>query len=618
MILEMPTSSQRWEALEILPTDLYDSFQGIITRIRQRPNASAMLGMQVLMWLHFARRPLKLAELRHALAIKRGHMEFNWGNIPSQKTLLDCCLGLVLVDEETLTVRFVHFTLEEYFRDNSRTEFPEGCSFIAESCLTYLNCSQLRPHCTGLDNLKETITKYPFLNYAAFYWGTYVKQQCSDGVTRLVRMLLEHESERPPCALQALFLQITESYDYQGKISTSKFSGAHTAAYFGLSEIVANFCEVEIKDEINRTPLSWAAEYGHEAVVRLLLERDGVDINSRDNLYEHNKTPLIWAAENGHEAVVRLLLERDGVDINAKDSYHEKTPLIWAAENGHEAVVRLLLERDGVDINAIDTTYNKKTSLIWAAENGHEAVVRLLLERDGIDINAKDDEGKTSLTWAIEKGHEAVVRLLLERGGVDIDARDNSGKTPLMYAAKGGHEAVVRLLIERGGVDIDARDNLGKTPLMYAAKGGHEAVVRLLIERDGVDIDAKDNKGKTPLMYAAKDGHEAVVRLLLKRDGIDINARDNQGLTPLIWAARDGRVAVVQLLLGRGGIDINAKDDEGKTSLTWAIEKGHGIIVQLLDNRRDMLARDPGIAPGSPAGDVMGVEAEGVSGATAT
>ena len=110
MILEKPTISQRRGALDILPTDLYDSFKGIITRIRQCPNASAELGIYVLMWLHFAQRPLKLAELQHALAVKKGHMEFDWDNIPSQKALLDCCLGLVLVDEETLTVRFVHFT----------------------------------------------------------------------------------------------------------------------------------------------------------------------------------------------------------------------------------------------------------------------------------------------------------------------------------------------------------------------------------------------------------------------------------------------------------------------------------------------------------------------------
>ena len=93
MILEMPTNYQRRKALEILPTDLYDAFQGIITRIQGRPNPSAELGMRVLMWIHFAYRLLKLVELQHALAVKRSHMKFDARNIPSQKALLDCCLG---------------------------------------------------------------------------------------------------------------------------------------------------------------------------------------------------------------------------------------------------------------------------------------------------------------------------------------------------------------------------------------------------------------------------------------------------------------------------------------------------------------------------------------------
>ena len=53
------------------------------------------------------------------------------------------------------------------------------------------------------------------------------------------------------------------------------------------------------------------------------------------------QTPLSWAAGNGYEAIVQLLLEREGVDAESKDSYGQ-TPLSWAAENGHEAIVKLL------------------------------------------------------------------------------------------------------------------------------------------------------------------------------------------------------------------------------------------------------------------------------------
>lgn len=78
-------------------------------------------------------------------------------------------------------------------------------------------------------------------------------------------------------------------------------------------------------------------------LVVLLLATDGADLNSKDT--QCGRTPLSWAAENGHEAVVKLLvlLATDGVDPNSKDIEWGRTPLWWAAKNGHEAVVKLLL-----------------------------------------------------------------------------------------------------------------------------------------------------------------------------------------------------------------------------------------------------------------------------------
>jgi ankyrin repeat protein len=64
---------------------------------------------------------------------------------------------------------------------------------------------------------------------------------------------------------------------------------------------------------------------------RKLLEK-GAELDSKDNIY--GRTPLSWAAESGHEAVVKLLLEK-GAELDSKD-IGAQTPLSWAAVNGHE------------------------------------------------------------------------------------------------------------------------------------------------------------------------------------------------------------------------------------------------------------------------------------------
>ena len=59
-------------------------------------------------------------------------------------------------------------------------------------------------------------------------------------------------------------------------------------------------------------------------------------MESKDTIYD--RTPLWWAARYGHETVVKLLLEK-GADMEFKSSYGQ-TPLWRAVENGHKAVVK--------------------------------------------------------------------------------------------------------------------------------------------------------------------------------------------------------------------------------------------------------------------------------------
>jgi ankyrin repeat protein len=64
---------------------------------------------------------------------------------------------------------------------------------------------------------------------------------------------------------------------------------------------------------------------------------------------------LSWAADEGHETVVQLLLDTDGVNANARDHY-SRAPLWGAANTVCVAVVRLLLATGKVDANMRDTT----------------------------------------------------------------------------------------------------------------------------------------------------------------------------------------------------------------------------------------------------------------------
>jgi len=81
--------------------------------------------------------------------------------------------------------------------------------------------------------------------------------------------------------------------------------------------------------ESRHRALALAAQHGHVEIVRLLLDA-GEDPSryNPDGNHAHS-TPLHQAALAGHDAVVRLLVER-GASLDIKDTIFQATPLGWA------------------------------------------------------------------------------------------------------------------------------------------------------------------------------------------------------------------------------------------------------------------------------------------------
>ncbi|KAF2092751.1 ankyrin, partial [Rhizodiscina lignyota] len=212
----------------------------------------------------------------------------------------------------------------------------------------------------------------------------------------------------------------------------------------------------DTKDKGGRTPLSWAVAGGHEEIVKLLLQRYEIDIESKD---KKHFTPLWRAVKEENEAIARTLLEA-GAEVNSIKLEDEKNPSASGTYRGHEDIIRLLLNTDNVDLNA--TNKQNETPLHIAAENGKELAVILLLEKGSkIDVNLPDSSlNQTALFRAAKEGHEAVVKLLLEMGKTHIDVKGQvytrverkkilgAPQTPLEIAKSRGHEGVVKLIQE--------------------------------------------------------------------------------------------------------------------------------------------------------------------------
>ena len=120
--------------------DLDNVYDQTLRRIKEQGGSRSRLGMEVLMWVSHAERPLRIDELCHALAVKREATDLDIENVRPQDTVLGSCLGLAVVDKETSIVRLIHYTLQEYL--SRPGVLPDAHKTLGQTCLTYLNYDQ--------------------------------------------------------------------------------------------------------------------------------------------------------------------------------------------------------------------------------------------------------------------------------------------------------------------------------------------------------------------------------------------------------------------------------------------------------------------------------------------
>jgi hypothetical protein len=134
-VLDQESPGEAAAAAESIKADLSIVYRSMIGRIDAR-------GLKLLQWVLFATGALTLDELRFAIAIRFGMTDLNPSHNLPYPSFVNWALGLLTVESESRTVRFVHLTIKEYLYELIAI-LPRWAS---APCKNLLNIPQLHCH----------------------------------------------------------------------------------------------------------------------------------------------------------------------------------------------------------------------------------------------------------------------------------------------------------------------------------------------------------------------------------------------------------------------------------------------------------------------------------------
>lgn len=426
------------DALASMSRSLPEAFEETIGRIQRLPESRRRLGMNALMWICHARRPLTVWELSNALSVKLGQTELSPKHCPSSSIILECCQGLATFDKDRIGIRLAHYSILEYLTEHSNKLFPRAEADMAATYLIYLLYNTFKEG----PSLDPIIIQYriecnPFLTYAATYYGEHAQRaETHPGIQRLLfAFLASRESVAYSYQIMQFNKRIRE--EYWNAMECRSVTAMHIASHFGL-----------------------------ENILRALLDKGVYPVNATTKM---GTTPIIKAASKGHVAVMRILLER-GADPHLENWYG--SALYCAAEAGYAGSIHEL-QRHGMDPNAC--LESRRLPMFCTLDNDRAAALEALVDL-GADTKTQTEDGSSIFHVAAFHNQINIVEMILRRRLVDLESKSMKGHTALHYAVMGNHASIVAMLLD-AGADVDAKDNYGYVPVYYCKEGVVESLL---------------------------------------------------------------------------------------------------------------------------------------------
>ena len=104
------------KTLSFLPANEIEAYGQIMTRIRGVRGHTSKTAIRTITWIFCAARPLQMNELLEALSVEEQLGDVNVALKYKSADIIEMCHSLVVHEESSGIVRFIHFTVQEFFK----------------------------------------------------------------------------------------------------------------------------------------------------------------------------------------------------------------------------------------------------------------------------------------------------------------------------------------------------------------------------------------------------------------------------------------------------------------------------------------------------------------------
>ncbi|KAK4226981.1 ankyrin repeat-containing domain protein [Podospora fimiseda] len=355
------------------------------------------------------------------------------------------------------------------------------------------------------------------------------------------------------------------------------------------------------------TALQLAAEAGHAAIVKLLLDSAKVDPDAYSfaiyytvthHVTEYSidrwqareyKRALHDAVRGGHKDIVKLLLDTGKVKVYKPED--EKSVISMAEERGYDVILNLLLENaDGYEIGGtlIEALHKRTRHGEPRKSHGMSSLQRLLdtekIPRDGVfGLNAlfklatqgptacvepklyavllatkNIDQGglNEGLKQAVSCRYKEAIRAILATGEINQDGLNNAFKAVYSNCGNGqSYGDTVELLLKAGKVD----QAILKEKLKVAVTKRDESFI--MIFHAAAEVVDPDTLNEVFKAAAVLEGNGQIIKTILENRGSEINKWILTEVFKLAASSRGNHQAIKAMLDNRGSdidkIDLN-------------------------------------------------------------